>query len=315
MDIGIGQIGVALPHDRADTGPAAVRLGIDAERLGSRIGFRALARKAEHHDTSDLAVQAVEALVAQGVDLSQAECLCVVTQNPDGGGIPSVSSILHGRLGLPRHVATFDVAHGCSGFVYGLGIVKAFMDAQGMRHGVLVTADPYSKIVDVDDPHTALIFADAAAATWLTTDYTWRIGRCEFGSAGDQGDALRLEDDGLLYMNGKRIARFCATVIPDTIHATLAANGLGLDDIDEVLLHQGSRYIVETIGEALGVPHKTPFLAAEYGNAVSSSLPLALALHVRPTASRVVLSGFGVGLSWATTVLTRRVDHSEPTAG
>lgn len=306
-DIGIGPIGVALPDQRVDTAPGAIRLGIDAQRLDSRIGFRSLAKKAEHHDTSDLAVQAVEALAAQGLPLQDIGCLCVVTQNPDGGGIPSVSSILHGRLGLPRHVATFDVAHGCSGFVYGLGIVKAFMEAQGMRRGLLVTADPYSKIVDVDDPHTALIFGDAAAATWLTSDYTWQVGQCRFGSAGDQGDALRLEGDGLLYMNGKRIARFCATVIPETIRETLAGNGLVLDDIDEVLLHQGSRYIVETIGEALGVAYKTPFLAAEYGNAVSSSLPLALALHVGPDAKRVVLSGFGVGLSWATTVLTRRV--------
>lgn len=304
-EIGIGAIGIVLPEQRSDTAGLAERLGISQERLASRIGFRALARMADGHDTSDLALAAVQALLAQGVRLADVQCLCVVTQNPDGGGIPSVSSILHGRLDLPYHVATFDIAHGCSGFVYGLGIAKAFMEAHGFEHGILVTADPYSKIVDTDDLHTALIFGDAAAATLLTTDYTWHIGKVRYGTAGAQAAALRIQDDGLLYMNGKAVAKFCAKVVPEAIMETLDYNQLGLDDIDEVLLHQGSRYIVETIGQALGVPDKTPFLAEEYGNAVSSSLPLALALHVEAATRRVVISGFGVGLSWATTVLTR----------
>ena len=106
-------------------------------------------------------------------------------------------------------------------------------------------------------------------------------------------------------MNGKRIARLASTVVPDSIRATLTANGLTLADVDEVLLHQGSRYIVETIGDTLGARDRTHFYAAEYGNLVSSSLPVVLAQNVGDEARRVVLCGFGVGLAWATTVLTR----------
>jgi 3-oxoacyl-[acyl-carrier-protein] synthase-3 len=303
--IGIGAIGVALPATRQATASEAARLGITPERLAARLGFVRLARKAPAEDTSDLALAALRALAAQGVDLRRIECLAVVTQNPDGLGIPPVSTILHGQLELPQSVATFDIAHGCAGFVYGLAITRAFMMAEGFRTGVLVTADPYSKIVDPDDPHTALIFGDAAAATLLTPEATWSVGHTDFGSDGASREALVLKSSGRLYMNGKRIARLCGTVVPHSIARALALNHLTLAEVDEVLLHQGSRYMVETIGLGIGAPDKTPFYAADYGNLVSSSIPVALALHVRESVRTLVASGFGVGLAWATTVLRR----------
>jgi 3-oxoacyl-[acyl-carrier-protein] synthase III len=302
--IGIGAIGVILGSATEATAGRAPGLGIERERLEQRLGFAGLAVKRADQDTSDLALAAVEAL-GPALDPDTLDCLCVVTQTPDGGGIPPVSSILHGRLKLSARVAAFDVAHGCAGFVYGLMLSLSFMQAQGFRRGLLVTSDPYSKIVDREDPHTALIFGDAATATLLQPDPAWSVGRADFGSAGDQRDALRLLPNGRLYMNGKRIARLCHRVVPESVRRTLELNGLSLEQIDQVLLHQGSRYIVETVGQALGVPEKTPFVAAAYGNVVSSSLPVALARHVAPGVKRLVISGFGVGLSWATTVLTR----------
>lgn len=305
MDIGIGDIGVALPELRLDTSALAPALGIDPERLARRLGFTGLARVTPGEDASDLAVKAVAALQGRGFALDAVECLCVVTQNPDGAGIPQVSTILHGRLGLDTRVATFDIGHGCAGFVYGLAITRAFMQVHGFRTGLLVTVDPYSKIIDPTDPHTALIFGDAAAATVLTATPTWRVGATDFGTNGDMRDALHVDARHLLHMNGKRIARMASTVVPKSIEKTIAANHLAIGDIDEILLHQGSRYIVEAIGDALNTRDRTHFYAAEYGNLVSSSIPVALALHVSPHVRRLIACGFGVGLSWATTLLTR----------
>jgi len=305
LDIGIGEIGVELPAGRIATAEVAPALGISQERLERRLGFTGLARMAAGTDASDLAIAAVGRLVARGFDLGRVQCLCVVTQNPDGAGIPQVSTIVHGKLGLGPDVATFDVAHGCAGFVYGLAIARSFMQVHGHTTGLLITTDPYSKIVDPTDPYTALIFGDAAAATVLTSAPRWRVGATDFGSSGEMREALRVDGAGRLHMNGKRIARLAGTVVPESIRKTIDANGLALSDIDEVLLHQGSRYIVETIGETLGARDKTPFYAAEYGNLVSSSLPVALALHVRDDVRRIIACGFGVGLAWATTLLTR----------
>ena len=305
QEIGIGEIGVALPAARTVTAELAPALGIDQERLERRLGFTRLARMAPGSDTSDLAIAAVEQLVARGFDLATVQCVCVVTQNPDGAGIPQVSTIVHGRLGLATSVATFDIAHGCAGFVYGLAIARSFMQCQGYSTGLLITSDPYSKIVDPTDPYTALIFGDAAAATVLTSMPRWQVGKTDFGSSGDMREALRVDATGRLHMNGKRIARLAGTVVPDSIRKTLALNGLAVDGVDELLLHQGSRYIVETIGDTLGARDKTHFYAADYGNLVSSSLPVALAMHVRPDVRRLIACGFGVGLAWATTLLTR----------
>jgi 3-oxoacyl-[acyl-carrier-protein] synthase III len=304
-EIGIGSIAVSLPPARLETAVEAPRLGIEAARLEQRLGFRFLARKADVEDTSDLALSAMKELISQGLDPAAIDCLCVVTQNPDGGGIPPVSSIVHGRLNLPNKVAAFDLAHGCAGYVYGLAITKAFMEAQAFATGVLITADPYSKVVDPNDRQTALIFGDAATATILTEKCQWHIGRADFGTAGMHADALRVGPAGYLSMNGQRVARFCATAVPLSIRRALELNGLDLDEVDEILLHQASRYIVDTVGAALGARDKTPFYAADYGNVVSSSLPLALARHVPNSVHRLVVSGFGVGLSWASTVLTR----------
>jgi len=142
-----------------------------------------------------------------------------------------------------------------------------------------------------------------------TTRQRWQVGKITFGTAGAYRESLVREPQSHLAMNGKRIARFCASVVPESILEAVELNGYALGDMELVLLHQASRYIVESIGTVLGVSEKTPFYAAEYGNTVSSSLPLALALHVPESVERVALSGFGVGLSWASTVLTRTIDR------
>jgi 3-oxoacyl-[acyl-carrier-protein] synthase-3 len=179
------------------------------------------------------------------------------------------------------------------------------MAANAMTCGVLVTADPYSKIVDPDDRDTAMLFGDGAAAALLSEDPVWSIGRTDFGTLGQQRDGLMVKGDGKLAMNGRAVFNFSATEVPPSIRRALAANRLELADIDRFILHQGSRFIVETIAKRLAIEDRAPFCAQDYGNLVSSSIPVAFADAVRDSDRRVLISGFGVGLSWATTVLTR----------
>jgi len=235
------------------------------------------------------------------------DCLIVVTQNPDGYGLPQTSSIIHGRLRLSENCAAFDIGLGCSGFVYGLAVAKAFMEAQGLRCGLLCTADPYSKIIDENDRRTALLFGDAAAVTLLTGDPVWHIGRFDMGTSGSRGDVLEVSRhrNGKLYMDGRAVLAFCKDRVPHSILRALQLNGTTLDAIDRIVLHQGSRVVIDSIGEALGAPEKCMFYAADYGNTVSSSIPVILQQNVPSSDQRLLISGFGVGLSWASTVLTR----------
>ena len=108
-------------------------------------------------------------------------------------------------------------------------------------------------------------------------------------------------------MNGRAVFNFCAQTVPGDIREVVKRNGLTLDDIDLFLLHQGSKFIVEAIRTRLGLSEeRVPFGAGSYGNTVSSSIPLLLAETLEcPGIRRMVLSGFGVGLSWASCVLSR----------
>jgi len=305
--IGIKQIASYVPAGRIDNIARAESLGSTPEQVSERIGFRQLARMESGQGTLDLAAQALAQLLHDtGLDPQAIDALVVVSQNPDRS-IPHLSAELHGRAGLSTSCACFDLGLGCSGYVYGLSVLAAFMQANGMKRGVLVTADPYSRIVDPEDKATALIFGDAATATLLDDTPLYTMGRFTFGTQGGDADKIA-SNDGVLFMNGRAVFNFAATKVSANIRETVTANALEMHHIDRFVLHQGSRYIVETIADRLQVDRrKVPFMASEYGNTVSSSIPLMLTeMMPAPGHERILLCGFGLGLSWASTVIQRK---------
>jgi len=307
--IGVKSVSVYRPEEGVDNFSQAVRMEASEEFMRNKIGFHYLTRKASAQETTDLAKEVVNQLFAQqNLSKKQVECLILVTQNPDGMGLPHASAILHHKLDLATSCAVFDISLGCSGFVQGLHIAKAFMESQGYSNGILVTCDPYSKIIDPDDRDTTLLFGDGATATWLSDAPDWKIGHADFGISSKENAALTISENGFLTMNGRAVFNFAATQVPASVERVLIKAHLNIDQIDMLLLHQGSRYIVETLAKRLGVENKTPFFATEYGNTVSSSIPMLLAENVPDTAQRLMLSGFGVGLSWATCILEKNND-------
>lgn len=302
---GIQAIGTYIPADRTDNRLRMEQFEIDASFLSEKTGMLRLAVKGEHEETSDLCVKAFFDLQSKTNILpEEIDCIVVCTQNPDGKGLPHTSAIVHAKLGLPHSCAAFDISLGCSGFVYGLSVIQSFMDANGFSKGLLFTADPYSKIVDPQDKNTSLLFGDGASATLISNTPVWRTGKFLFGSHGKEHAAIEI-DQGTekLNMNGRAVFSFSATVVPKNITEMLAANNLAVEDIDYFALHQGSRYIVDTIKKKLGInDEKAPFAAADYGNTISSSIPLILS-KADLKLNHIVIAGFGVGLSWASTVL------------
>jgi 3-oxoacyl-[acyl-carrier-protein] synthase-3 len=304
-DIGILSIHTYVPQARLDAMELSSRFGLSENFISHKTGFKTLSRRSSGEDTSHLAERAVRAALSMHAGLAnKLGLLVVVTQTPDGYGLPQVSAIVHGRLGLPESVAAFDISLGCSGWVYGLSVAKSFMEGNDLAYGILVTADPYSKIIDPKDRNTLLLFGDAASATVLCRNPTWRIGRFVFGTAGRRCDDIKVCNDGKLAMNGRAIFEFSVRRVPDCVRATLAANGLELDSVGYVVLHQASQYIVGTIAARLGATAQTPFTAGDTGNTVCSSIPLAIDALPRAKEQTMVVCGFGVGLSWAGCVLT-----------
>jgi 3-oxoacyl-[acyl-carrier-protein] synthase-3 len=303
--LGIQAIGTYLPEQRNSNRELAEKFGFAVDFLDSKIGVQSTSVKAGDEETSDLALKAVRSLQAKlgtQLDLSQVECLVLVTQNPDGHGLPHTSAILHGKLGLGPRCFAFDISLGCSGFVAGLATIKGFMQVAGFTRGLLVTADPYSKIIDRDDRNTVLFFGDGASATLISDQPVWTVGAFDFGTVGQNCEALIVRENGKLEMNGRAVFDFSAMQVPPSIERTLAANDLTIDQIDLGVLHPGSKYIIDTVAKRAKIANVLRGVE-NYGNTVSSSIPILLEGVSPQTAKHVLLSGFGVGLGWATTVL------------
>ncbi|GIU50288.1 3-oxoacyl-ACP synthase [Shewanella sairae] len=274
----------------------------------NKIGARQLPRLPYDEQASDIGSAAVRALCDQhGLNFEEIEALVVITQNGDFGGLPHTSAIIHGKLGLPEQVACFDIGLGCSGYVYGLSILKAHMQEMGFQNAVLVTADPYSKIVDSNDRNTSLLFGDAATASWLSVNGEWEIQRPLLATNGQGYSALVKQES--LVMDGRSVFNFAAQNVPDQINNYLEKFNLVHDDIDLFLLHQGSAAIIDVITRKLNYSKdKFIFDIENTGNTVSSSIPLLCERYIKESRfNKIVISGFGVGLSWATTLLSKKV--------
>lgn len=305
---GIEKIASYIPEARQSNYDLKEKFEIGDDFIEQKIGVKYRTQKAEGMKASDMCVRAFEALKSSyDFNVDDIECCVVVTQNPDYN-IPHTAAIVHGKLGLPQTCAAFDISLGCSGFVYGIANIIAFMQQGKMKKGLLFTADPYSDIIDPNDKNTALLFGDAATVTLISEEA--RLLPIDFSFGTNGKEYQELISDGTLYMNGRSVFSFTATIAPTHIKAILKKNALEDEDIFKYYLHQGSKYIVDTIRKRLKVSEeKVPIDIAEYGNTASSSIPIMLAKEFDDIPrAKIVLSSFGVGLSWASAILEKQGD-------
>jgi 3-oxoacyl-[acyl-carrier-protein] synthase-3 len=265
-----------------------------------------------------------------GVNLAQVDSILFCTQSPDHI-MPPNACLLQERLGLPHTVAALDFTLACSGFIYGLYIAKALVVSGMAKNILLVTSETYSKWIHSEDRAPLTLFGDGAAAT-LVSGGASAIG--EFALATDGGSAAcfivpaggarqprspetaRLQRDRSgnvrtlenLYMDGVSVLDFVKKEIPSLVRRLLQQEQLVLDDIDLVVFHQASQLTLDFLFAALHVPAKKQFNnIAHIGNTVSASIPIALRDaelqgRLKP-GMRVLLVGFGVGLSWGACIV------------
>lgn len=306
--IGIKNIGVYICEERVPNIDKRFEAPISMEFLENKLGIVEVARKADNEAASDLCVKAMQDLLSRepSLDLNQVDCVVVCTQNGDYH-LPQTSAILQHKLGLSSRCASFDISLGCSGYVYSLQIVKSFMETNGLRYGLLFTSDPYSTIIDPQDKDTDLIFGDGAAVTLLSDEPAYSIEKGAFFTDGSEYDFLIKRAGKPLYMNGRGIFNFALRRVPPVINECLAKNETTVEQVELFLLHQGSKYIVETLVSRMHIPaEKVPVMIYDYGNTVSSSIPIMLQRSIAGSKENSVLvCGFGVGLSVAATMLKR----------
>tara|TARA_B100001248_G_scaffold261789_1_gene254297 strand:- start:635 stop:1600 length:966 start_codon:yes stop_codon:yes gene_type:complete len=284
------------------------------EYLKNKIGFSFWPRLQDGEGVSEMAYQAAIKLKESNPDLfSKAKLLICVTQNPDYK-FPTTANLLQDRLNLGKGMICFDINQGCSGYVVGLNSAAAIMSANNISYGILITTDAYSKVMDKSDAKTNPLFGDGATASLLINSSKPSFLSWEWGSDGSGSNSLIVKGAGSKYasklpigdyslqMSGRDIFNFACKEIPLAIKKCLDKIELDINDIDYIILHQANKYIVEAIAKILKLPmDKCPFLLEEASNTISSTIPMALEklkFKSKLKGKKVVLAGFGVGLSW-----------------
>lgn len=287
------------------------------ERIKKSIGLDKRYKTDSHTTTLDLCHKSTQDLLdSKIIKKDEIDAIIFVTQTPDYLQ-PNNAHLLHYRLDLHTNCACFEVNQGCSGYVYGLFLAYTLLQ-NGAKHIILCAGDTISKIINPIDSNTAPLFGDAGSATLISYDENAKDSFFSLHSLGNgfmhliyPNSAFRLDDrEKFLYMNGAEVFNFSIDKEPKAIKEILEFAKKDIELVDYIFFHQANAYIISNIARRLNLPlHKAPSNSvSKYGNTSSASIPLAicdkLGLENLNSSLQVILSGFGVGLSWASVLIT-----------
>ena len=305
----------------------------DFDRLEKRTGVYRRFVAADGETALDFALRASEQLIAEGaVAAADIDAVIFCTQSPDYV-MPPNACLLHGKLGMKPSTLAFDITLACSGYIYGLQLGASLIQSGAARRVLLATADTYSRYIHPGDRATRCLFGDGGAVSVLAESGNGRgIRDIRCGTSGRHFDKFMIRAGGMriprspetaretvdqsgnvrtpehIQMEGLGVLSFFNATVPAAVRDILGANQLTLDDIDLFIFHQASQVALDSIGNALQLPRdRMVYDLAETGNLVSASIPAALSRALESgrakPGQRILLCGFGVGLSWGAAIL------------
>jgi 3-oxoacyl-[acyl-carrier-protein] synthase III len=298
-----------------------VSLGVDPEWIVQRTGIRERRHAPPGMATSDMCVEAGrKCLERAGVGAEEIDLLVVGTFTPDCP-VACTASTVQDRLGLPA--PAIEISAACSGFMYGLVTAAQFIVTGGSKKALVIGADCNSRIVDPRDVKIYPIFGDGAGAVLVSAGSPDQgLLAYTLGSDGSGAEMLYKEMGGsrlppshaaldanldLLRMDGKGVFKWATRIVVDSIVEVLAHARLELADIDLFVLHQANLRIVEAAADNLKIDRdKLVINIDRYGNTSGGSVPLALDEafaegRIHP-GDRIVMCGYGAGLTWGTAI-------------
>ena len=300
------------------------------EKVAQKVGVDSRHVAAKYETAGDMAEKAALKLFAEySVSPSEIDFVMLCTQSPDYF-LPSTACVLQSRLGIPTSSGAFDYNLGCSGCIYGMAMAKGLIAAGIAKNVLLLTAETYNKYLHASDKSNRSIFGDGAAACLISTEGFAEIGEFSLGTDGSGANNLIVktgaarqkeatgkfveDDEGhiwyddYLYMNGGNIFNFTLEAVPVMMKVILEKNKLEQDQIDYYVFHQANRFMLNTIRKVCLLPKDKFYVnLATTGNTVSSTVLIGLKDCIENgiinKGDKVMITGFGVGLSWGGTIL------------
>ncbi|MFC8221485.1 beta-ketoacyl-ACP synthase III [Streptomyces sp. NPDC057362] len=319
----VAGLGAWLPPTVLTNADLAGQLDTSDEWIRSRTGIRQRRVIAPGEATSDLAVEAgLRAL--KSAEASEADVVVLATSTPDHP-CPATAPDVADRLGL-MGVAAFDVSAVCTGFVYALGTVTGLIASGYARSALVIGADTFSTILAPNDRTTRAIFGDGAGAVYLRAGLATEPGALcglHMGSDGSRSELIEVRAGGsrqrstgrpaepadtYFTMAGRPVFAQAVRNMAASVRRTAQRAGWDMHMIDRVVLHQANARILAAVADQVDLPaDRFPSNIDRVGNTVAASIPLALADASADggltAGQRVVLGGFGGGLTWGSVAL------------
>ncbi len=311
--------GFQLPVYVADNDYLATLVETSDEWIAERTGIRARHLAREETTTSMAADAARKALAASGLRAEEIGLLIVATISSDTE-TPSTACRVQAELGLSGALA-FDINAACSGFLYAVHIADAFIKSGFCRNALIVGAETLSKLVDWTDRSTCILFGDGAGAAVLQASEKGGVLSQSLGSDGSRWEVLFCQgrpngnplcktagQPGYMRMDGQAVFKFAVRTVPVCVEDVLQKAGVSGDEVKYFVLHQANSRIIQSVAKRLGQPEdKFPMNLAQCGNTSAASLPILLAQMNEEgklqKGDKLVLSGFGAGLTWGACLL------------
>lgn len=287
--------------------------------IRSRTGIEQRHVAPEGINTSDLATEAArKALEMANVKATDLDLIIVCTLTPDRS-LPATACKVQANLGATG-VPAFDLNAACSGFVYASIISKQFIETGLYNHILVIGAEVLTRVINWKDRGSCVLFGDGAGAAVIgRVDDGYGMFGTDMGAKGEGGDFLTIHSSGIemprcdatienqlafATMDGKEVYKFAVHAMPGAAERVLKRSGWTSDEVDILIPHQANLRIIESAAKRLHIPMDKVFVNIQkYANTSGASIPIAMDEANRAGllhhGDKVVLAGFGAGLTWA----------------
>ncbi|MGE0565149.1 MAG: beta-ketoacyl-ACP synthase III [Pseudolabrys sp.] len=312
--------GSYLPARTVTNAELAAKVETSDEWITQRTGIRARHIAADGEVTSDLALRAAQAALADAkVDAQSIDLIVLATSTPDNT-FPATAVTVQAGLGI-HHGAAFDLQAVCSGFVFALATADAMLRSGLHKRALVIGAETFSRILDWNDRTTCVLFGDGAGAVVLDaqaqpgTRNDRGILTTHLRSDGRHKDKLYVDGGpsstmtvGHLRMEGREVFKHAVAMVTDVIEDAFRATGYSANDIQWFVPHQANKRIIDGSAHKLGIaPDKVVITVDRHGNTSAASIPLALDVarkdgRIKP-GDLVMLEAMGGGFTWGSVLL------------
>lgn len=288
------------------------------EWISSRSGIKER-RVAKEETTTSLAILAGKrALENAGIASEEIEVIIVATCTPDCF-FPNTACQVQDAIGA-KHAVAFDLSAACSGFLFALSTAQAYIKGGIYQKALIIGAETMSKMIDWSDRSTCVLFGDGAGAAVVSAEETGVLELVQKSDGTGKGvlsckaretrNLLNHESETkeYLYMEGQPVFKFAVKTVPECVEEILEKAEVKKEEIRYYILHQANSRIIQSVAKRLKEPEeKFPMNLSLYGNTSAASIPILLDEMNRNgmlnQGDKLVLSGFGAGLTWGAVLL------------